>query len=268
MIKTIKHLEHVTGSSEEDIRKIISDIDNFYYHIKEPKTKFGKVQTEKNGDIRYRELYPSRYPLKNIQKKISHFLQQIQLPDYAFGSVKKRNNILNTKQHRLNKYFLTVDLKNFFPNINHHQVFKMFRQNDFSPTVTHLLTKLTTYKGGLPQGAPTSPIIANLAFIETGNKLLDLIKDHNISFTSFLDDLTFSSKMDFKYLTPTILETVKSGGFYIHHKKINYKSFKPEITGLFIYKKMLLVKDRMKKDAKTNQHLAAYLAAIKAANRS
>jgi hypothetical protein len=73
-----------------------------------------------------------------------------------------------------------ADMKNFFPYISHHQVFEVFRRNDFSPDVSHILTKLTTYKEGLPQGAPTSPIIANLVFIQTGIKLLEIANRNNL----------------------------------------------------------------------------------------
>src|SRR5207344_1768735 len=114
-----------------------------------------------------------------------------------------------------------VDLKDFFPNISHHQVFRMFRRNKFSPTASRIFTKLTTYRGGLPQGAPTSPILSNLVFVETGEKLMSAIKDNQITFTSFLDDLNFSSKKDFKSLTQKLLEILKNDNFYIHHKKIH-----------------------------------------------
>ena len=261
MVNTISHLAYLLHSSAGELDHIIKNIDRYYYYLKQPKTKYGEPQKDNKG-IRYRELEPSRYPLKRIQKRINFLLQQIELPDYAFGSVKGANNILNAREHLENKYFFSVDLKNFFPNITRHQVFRMFRQNEFSPTVSRTLTQLTTYRGLLPQGAPTSPIISNLVFVETGKRLLETIKDYPIIFTSFLDDLTFSSKEDFKQLTPELLKIIKGGGYYLHHKKIHYKTSRPEVTGLIVYKNRLWAIERMKKRASENVYVANYLKSI------
>jgi RNA-directed DNA polymerase len=259
MINTLKHLSCVLGFSEQNLSFIIDNIDQYYYNHSKPKTKYGEFQRDKKGNVKYRKLCSCRYPLKTIQQRIHNFLLQIELPEYAYGGVPGRNNILNARQHRNNKYFFSADLKDFFPNINHRHVFRMFRQNNFSPTVSRVLTQLTTYKGCLQQGPPTSPIIANLVFVNTGNKLQEVIKDRSITFTSFYDDLSFSSKKDFKFITRNILEIVKSDGFYINHKKVSYKASRPEVTGTIIHKNKLLPIPKMKEKAKKNSYLAAYI---------
>jgi RNA-directed DNA polymerase len=262
MINKIKHLAFYLRSSEQELLYIINNIDKYYYAKRQPKTKYGEPQRDARNNIKYRDLCPSKYPLKRIQQRINLLLQQIELPNYAYGSVKGSNHILNARGHLANKYFFSVDLKNFFPYITHRQVFRMFLRNKFSPTVSRILTQLTTYGGGLPQGAPTSPVISNLVFVETGQKLLDVIKDYHITFTSFLDDLTFSSKNDFKQITPQLLEIIKSGGFYLNHKKIHYKTSMPEVTGILIHNKKLWPIESMKIRAKENPHIAKYLESI------
>ena len=259
MVNTLKHLSYVLGFSEQDISIIINNIDKFYYNHTKPKTKYGEFQRDKKGNIKYRKLCSSRYPLKIIQQRIHTLLLQIKLPEYAYGGVVGRNNIQNAKQHASGKYFFSADLKDFFPNINHHQVFRMFRENNFSPTVSRVLTQLTTYRGCLQQGPSSSPIIANLVFVETGKKLQETIKDRSITFTSFYDDLSFSSKKDFKHIAKDIVGIIKSGQFYINHKKISYKVSHPEVTGTVIHKNKLLPVLKMKERAKTNLYLAAYI---------
>src|SRR5258705_3786226 len=142
----------------------------------------------------------------------------------------------------------------------------MFRQNNFSPTVSKILTQLTTYKGGLPQGPPSSPIIANLVFIKTGNQLNNVVKNYSIIFTSFLDDLSFSSKKDFKALTQNLIEIIKSNGFYINHKKVNYKVSRPELTGTIIHQNKLWPIAQMKERAKTNPYVFAYIKSLSQSN--
>ena len=64
-----------------------------------------------------------------------------------------------------------------------------------------ILTKLTTYKGRLTSRRTFfTNVIANLAFKNTVLQLLNLIKEQSITLTTYLDDLTFSSKIDFRYL--------------------------------------------------------------------
>lgn len=204
--------------------------------------------------IKWRELHTSFYPLKKVQAIIHHrILSSIQLPDYAYGSVHKRNNILNALQHCRNKYFLTIDLKDYFHLIKEKQVLKMFLTNGFSSKMSTLLTCLTTYKGFLPQGPPTSPTISNLVFVKTGLKLLSLCKQNDITFTTYIDDLMFSSKHDFKDLISEILEIIKAGSFCPHPSKIHYRKNSAEITGLiarngrvFFTKEMMAQEDSLR----------------------
>lgn len=268
MIYTLKHLYYALRSSESEIKNVIENIDSYYRYLQRPKKKYGSNQTEK-GSVKYRQLYPSRGKLKRIQQQFNFFLQQnIDFPEYAYGSIHGRNNILNAAIHRNNKHFFSVDMKNFFSYINHHQVFEMFRRNNFSPDVSHILTKLTTYKGGLPQGAPTSPIIANLVFVETGIKLLEIANRNKLTFTSYLDDLEFSSQQDFKFLIPEILLEIKRGGFYINHKKVSYKSINPEITGLFIDRNaQLIVNSIISNRAKENPFTKQYVKRVRTVSK-
>ncbi|MFN8300497.1 MAG: reverse transcriptase family protein [Chitinophagales bacterium] len=171
--------------------------------------------------------------LKVIQRRlINDVLVHLPLPSYAYGAVKERDNILNARRHQGKKYKFTTDLKNFFPSISHHHVFGMFTGFGFSPTVARVLTKLTTYKGRLPQGAPTSPIIANLVFTSTGRKLEKYASDRGITFTSFVDDLVFSAAHDFKLDTLKLLEIIKSDGYRISHDKTHYGCGDIVVTGL------------------------------------
>ena len=52
---------------------------------------------------------------------------------------------------------------------------------------------LFTYKGRLPMGTPTSPVLSNLAAIPLDNALTGWAGERGATFTRFVDDLTFSS---------------------------------------------------------------------------
>ena len=235
MIKTAKHLAYELKVELSEIDHIIKNIDSFYYQKETIKKNDNGEPKVKNGIIQKRVLNPSIKRLKVIQKRLQkNILQNLTIPDYAFGAIKGKDNISNAKRHQGKKYIFTTDLTNFFPSVNHKQVFEMFISFDFSPTVARLLTKLTTYKGKLPQGAPTSPIVANLVFVKTGKRLQEIAKEYNLTFTSFVDDLTYSSPTDFKDKIPNILDAVVEDGFKISHKKTNYKTKLPTVTGVIV----------------------------------
>ncbi|MCW3106469.1 MAG: RNA-directed polymerase [Segetibacter sp.] len=266
MIKSLPNLYSFLRLHKEEVSAITSNLNRYYYYKEQPKRKYGEDQRDANGEIRIRKLFPPVYSLKVLQQRINCLLQQIKLPDYMYGSVERKSNIMNAKLHAGNKYFLTIDLKEFFTNISHKQVFQMFLDNGFSHGVARILTQLTTHKGSLPQGAPTSPVIANLTFINTGRQLLQYIRDHDIAITTFLDDFSFSSQDCFKQHVPQILNIIKGNGLYINYDKIHYRINKSEITGLIVSKGKLKLIPEMSRKAKTNLHLQAYCKSVYKSN--
>ena len=236
MINTIKHLCYTLKVDKKEVESIIACIDKSYYEKVE--LKFNKDHTpklDKHGNQKKRILNPSLNRLKDIQKRIhKNILNQLAIPEYAHGGIKKKDNIKNARKHQGKKYIFTTDLKDFFPSISHKQVFEMYRAFGFSPTVSRTLTQLTTYKGRIPQGAPTSSIVANLVFVKTGKKLQEFATKNQITFTSFVDDLTFSAPSDFKDICPFIITVLQQDGFRISHSKTNYKTKNPVVTGIVV----------------------------------
>lgn len=216
---------------------VVANIDKYYYLISNPKInkKTGLPLIDKKGNPRTRDLYPSINILKKIQQKIYHnLLKKITLPPYAFGGVERKDNILNAKMHQGNKFVFNTDLRNYYPSINHGQVSSMLLSRGFSKEVASILTKLTTYKGQLPQGTPTSPYLANLVFVKAGNEINMLAKEHGLTFTTFVDDITISAKSNFKILIPDIINIITSKGFFISHNKTFYQTKRPKVTNVIV----------------------------------
>lgn len=200
------------------------------------------------GEYWSRTINPPKDELKAIQKRINAYLvDNIDLPSYAFGGIKGKDNILNARMHKGQKYIFQTDLKDFFPYITHKMVYAMFVRNGFSPDVASLLTKLTTYKGHLPQGAPTSTTIANLVFVPAGLEIRDIAKREGLRFTTFVDDVTISSQRDFKQVVPEIMNIIESYGFKISYGKTTYKSGTTNVTGVAMLNNSLAPTDKLKK---------------------
>lgn len=269
MINTLKHLCYLLKIRERELGIVIENTNSFYREAEISKMKYGSPQI-KNGVVMKRKVNPTHGILKTLQKRIHNdILSSLAIPKYAYGSVHEKNNITNAKRHLGSRYFFSVDLKSFFPSINNRMVYKMFVSNGFSPTVANVLTKLTTYKGCLPQGTSTSPLIANLVFTSTGDKINSTLPS-GITFTTFLDDLTFSSKKDFRPTTHTILKTIQGDGYWLNYKKIHYKNIKAEITGVNVFGNKLSphVEVLQKQDATPNFGRYCYINRIGKENKS
>lgn len=245
--------------SKKFLTHLASNIDSHYYKKIRPKIKFGKMQEGPNKTIKLRHLIPPKRKLKLIQKKIRFQLQKITLPNCMYGAIKHRNNVDNALVHIENKFFLSIDLKDFFKRINHFQIYYTYVENGYCAEVARILTKLSTYNYSLPQGAPTSPVLANLAFKKTTLELLELIKDRNITFTTFLDDLTFSSKDDFLVLKQQILKIIKKNKFFPHPEKVCYCTDKCDVTGIFVGNGTLEIHPQMLHEAKINCKVSNYV---------
>lgn len=235
MIRTLKHLTYTLRTELATINDILADVDSYYISWSKVKTDkdTGLPLTDANGNQRTRQLNSTKIELKRIQKRILALLMShVEIPIYAFGGVPKKDNIKNAKYHQGNKYIFTTDLRSFFPSISHNSVFEVYCNNGYSPTVARILTKLTTYKYQLPQGVPTSTLLALLAFKPTGDKLYDYALQHNLKFSIFVDDITISSNVDFKHLIPEILDIIVSAGYKISHNKTHYSTKNPIITGI------------------------------------
>lgn len=253
----------------EQLEHIISHIEDFYGEY--PKYKIDKLGNRRINKPKYRKKFgyywsrtinPPNDELKSIQKRINGYINNhIPMPEYAFGGVKGKDNIQNAKLHKGQKYVFQTDLTDFYPYITNKMVYKMFVDKGFSADIASILTKLTTYNGHLPQGAPTSTTIANLVFEPTGLKLHKLAIDNSLRFSTFVDDVTMSSQNQFKELTPEIIRILREGGFRISQNKTTYKSGITEVTGVRLLNNSMTTTKKFKEKYDNKETLSA--AAVK-----
>ena len=233
----LKYLSATLGCSPKELEYIISNLDAYYREWHETKINgaTGDFKRYRDGTIKQRTIRPSIKRLKVLQGAIKNkILAPILLPENIHGGVKKKNNISNAKPHQGKKFTFTTDLQEFYPGIKYNSVYSLFLRLGYSNHIAHWLTKLTTWKHELPQGTPTSPHIANLAFLPTDYKLIELCATHGLTYTRYVDDLTFSSDKDFKPITNDILKIILDDGYKISRRKTSYKALQT-ITGIKVF---------------------------------
>ncbi len=235
-----------------EIEYVCANIRDYYGKWIEQKVDkvTGAAKTYPDGTPKQRIIRPSYNRLKQIQKSIkTNILGKVELPQNIQGGVKKKTNITNAKKHQGKKYQFATDLQDFFPSITHKQIYNLFLLLGYSNHIAHWLTKMTSIEFELPQGTPTSTAIANLIFYEIDKKLISLSQSNNLTYTRFVDDLTFSSSTDFRFLTNQILDIVRAGGFKISYRKTKYQG-NQTLTGIEVFNNYIDVPDKIKLKAK------------------
>ena len=230
------YLPSIIGETKENLDLIIKEIDSHYRERVEQKLdpKTGKPKTYLDGSIKERVIRPSKRKLKLIQSKIKdRILSKIELPNNVHGGVKTKSNITNAKPHQGNKYIFVTYLKEYFPSIKSKKIHDLFIELGYNKQFALQMTRLTTWKGEVPQGTPTSTHLSNLYFLKTDNELIKLCKENNITYTRYVDDLTFSSPSDFSHLISDLLDIIKKNGLKISYRKTNYQK-NQTVTGIVV----------------------------------
>jgi RNA-directed DNA polymerase len=151
-----------------------------------------------------RAIHAPRAALKRIQRRIlDHILVRIPVHDACHGFVEARSIVTNAAVHRGSHVVVRIDLADFFPTIHYRRVAGLFSFYGYPPEVARALAALCTHRpvladgtvawpGVLPQGAPTSPALANVICRRLDARLSRLAAKVGARYTRYADDLTFS----------------------------------------------------------------------------
>lgn len=180
-------------------------------------------------------------PSSNV-KVIQYWLMinifsQFELGPNAYAFIKGRSIRENAQAHSRNRYFVKVDLKDFFPSLTFADLQRVFSENysnqkyqiqEILQIVKHCCFD---NKGRLPIGFSSSPVISNIImkeFDEEVSNCLESLKLENCVYTRYADDLVISSRT--KNVSNQILiaikEVIKNStiDISINEKKISFTS--------------------------------------------
>lgn len=153
-----------------------------------------------------RRIHAPRAALKRAQRRVlDGILALLPAHEACHGFVKGRSIVTNAAPHQGARVVVKIDLADFFPTIHYRRVAGLFASYGYPREVARLLAGLCTHRakladgrvawpGVLPQGAPTSPAIANLVCRRLDARLAKLAARAGATYTRYADDLTFSFK--------------------------------------------------------------------------
>lgn len=162
--------------------------------------------------------------LKVVQRRVlQRILNGLPVHPCAHGFVRGRSAVSHARQHAGRAWVLRLDLEDFFTSIPAGRVFGVFRAAGYPREVARLLAGLCTTalplrefaqvpkptlgsevalyhrlriharQRHLPQGAPTSPALANLCALGLDRRLLGAANRAGMDYSRYADDLAFSA---------------------------------------------------------------------------
>lgn len=147
-IRTLQHLALRLNLPLRILESLAEDTASHYKPLPPVPKKGGGTRT----------IEPPRHLLKHVQRQIhATLLARLWLPD-EIHAYRPRRSVQTAIEPHLRKPFLWVaDIRNFYPSISAVRVYKMFCQLGCTPEISKLLTRLTTHRHRLPQGAAHQP---------------------------------------------------------------------------------------------------------------
>ena len=199
--------------------------------------------------------------LKDTQKSFAEFINQRfkKKMHPACHSYRKHKSILsNAIAHLSCSVLVKLDIKDYFQSITFEQVKNTLELGlnsiDFHPEFDFIveygkdnLTNIQGYLGtkeaqevlkklvysdnGLPQGAPTSPVISNLVLSNFDKEVYALVTSLNGAYTRYSDDITISFKEDSSQKVAQVIKFVEAklaeNGFKLNKKKGKINVLRP-----------------------------------------
>jgi hypothetical protein len=219
---------------------------------------------KKSGAARLIEAPKRR--LKAIQRQIlDEILNHIPAHERAHGFVRGRSCLSAARAHAGESIVATVDLKDYFLNTPLNRVQGVFRCAGYPWPVARILTGLCATSTPdavfddlpvsrradwaardrfqaphLPQGAPTSPALANLCSWRLDSRISGLARRLDANYTRYADDLTFSGDRDFaqriRRFLASVEAVVRDEGYALNGGKtrIMRRSGCQRVTGLVV----------------------------------
>jgi hypothetical protein len=273
-IYSFLELENRLGLPREYLREFGADAGSRYrpFLAPERKTPFQR----KFKPTKKRTIDNPQDDLKVIQRLINRrLLNSLDLPANICGGVKGRTVLDNVLCHFGAKQLVTIDIKNFFPSITNIHVYRVWHEVlGCSPKISSLLTRLTTVERHLPQGAPTSTLLANLVLFSVDGPIRSECDFKGVTYTSWVDDLAFSGGRSCEVLS-LVIPALHRAGFRISRQKIKIMgpADRKTLNGVLMGKFPSVVRERFSQlrsgihKLKTNQvpqhELSKYVQALR-----
>jgi RNA-directed DNA polymerase len=224
IIFEFNHLARLLGFDLKALAHITISTEKSYRTFSIPKRRGGT------------RIIASPYPaLAHCQRWLyENLLKNIDQGEHSYAYCSGKSIINNATLHLNSEEMLKVDIINFFGSIELNRVITIFKNLGYTNSLSFHLASICCYKGALPQGACTSPIISNIIAKRLDRRLAGLCKNLDLTYSRYADDITISGNHIPKSLINFIEKIMEDEGFSINKEKTVFKvkGQKKIVTGL------------------------------------
>ena len=233
-----------------------------------------RILTKESGSLRLIEAPKSR--LKELQRQIlTQILEKIPAHSAVHGFVKGRSIKTFVTPHVGRRVVLRMDLQDFFPSFSGARIQAVLRTMGYPESVADLLGGICSNatpwqvwreassqidsqslwearalyaRPHLPQGAPTSPALANVCFYRVDCRLAGLAEAVDAHYTRYADDLAFSGDKEFEKQVERfslhVAAILMDESLSVHHRKtrIMRQGVRQHLTGLVANRRMNVIR--------------------------
>lgn len=250
-IETIERLADLVGEPAADL-VWLADLRNLNRNSSQKQWNHYVYTWRVKSNSSARLIESPKARLKAVQRKLlKEVLDRVPAHPAAHAYVKGRSIRTFAAPHAGKRVVLKLDLEGFFPSIRSARVSGLFRLLGYPDAVARTLSALCTNampvgvwnseanpmrndpaaqpvraryrERHLPQGAPTSPALANLLAYRLDARLTGLAKSSGAVYTRYADDLAFSGDDAFARRARRFILCVSAialeEGFTVNHRK-------------------------------------------------
>jgi len=162
------------------------------------------------------------------------------------------NVMQNAIPHVGKQHLLNIDLKDFFQSISAKRIYALLSgvHFQFDKQIAIALSLLCTYKGHLPTGAPSSPILSNWVCLELDWDLQAFCEQYGLTYSRYADDLSFSANEPIARTTvEALVNLIEKHDFRVNRRKMRLVSAHRQqvVTGIVVNKRPNIDRKQLKK---------------------
>lgn len=217
---TLRHLAHLTDAPYGILRNVVARKIDPYRSF-----RIVKSVAENIGE-NYRLISVPDNFLLRVQRWLAANILVYGRPHSASAAYTPGSDIkLTASLHCGARWLVKLDIKRFFESITEISAYRVFHELGYQPLVAFELSRICTRQrkspptnwkpwrsytdkwptipaywsgqmGYLPQGAPTSPMIANLAVKSLDSAIAAISEQYGLVYTRYADDLSLSTKRE------------------------------------------------------------------------
>ena len=240
---TLRHLAIRAEVPRESLRRFVA---------RDPEAYRSFAVRKRSGGARI--IHVPEPQLLKVQRWLAkHLLSNIPVHQRSFAFAPQASIVKCAAKHCGAQWLIKLDVRGFFSSISELQIYRIFRSLNYQRLIAFELARLCTFaparsprykrgnwqnwkeykieayahrgQGYLPQGAPTSPMLSNLAMKELDETLMRIGLKHGLYYTRYSDDMTFStrnrafSRNSAKDLIREVSRTIMAAGLCLNDGK-------------------------------------------------